>query len=196
MIDARLLQSRLGAPQDGVMGPGTLSALFAHMGAAPDRAALLGKGASAHFTAYGILDTGLRLAHWMAQAAHESGGFVYMQELGGAAYFAKYDGRADLGNTQPGDGARYHGRGVFQLTGRLNYSDYGRTLGLDLVNNPDIAAQPDVAVWIACEYWKRKGLNALADADNLTAITQKINGGQNGAADRASRLAKAKALIL
>jgi len=192
-----ILQSRLSVPQDGNLGPMTYAALFVRMGCAPARAAVLGKGATAHFATYGLLDgAGLRLAHWLAQAAHETGGFVYMQELGGASYFAKYDGRKDLGNVKPGDGARYHGRGLFQLTGRANYLDYGKAMGLDLINQPDLAAQPDVGLWIACEYWKRKGLNTLADADDVVGITRKINGGINGLADRKARLAVAKDLIL
>jgi len=191
------LQSRLGVAIDGHLGPITYAALFASMGAAASRAAILGKGAATHFADYRLLDgPGLRMAHWLAQAAHETGGFVYMQELGGPSYFAKYDGRADLGNTQPGDGARYHGRGLFQLTGRANYKSYGETMGLDLIDEPDLAAQPDVGLWIACEYWKRKGLNALADADDVVGITRRINGGTVGLSDRKARLAVAKSLIL
>jgi len=197
MINSALLQSRLDVATDGNLGPVSYAALFVRMGCAAPRAASLGKGAAAHFASYGLLDgAGLRLAHWLAQAAHETGGFVYMQELGGPSYFAKYDGRADLGNIKPGDGALYHGRGLFQLTGRANYADYGKAMGLDLINEPDLAAQPDVGLWIACEYWKRKGLNALADADDVLGITRKINGGLNGLADRKSRLAVAKGLIL
>jgi len=175
----------------------TCAALFVRMGCATPRAAVLGKAAVTHFAAYGLLDgSGLRLAHWLAQAAHETGGFVYMQELGGPSYFAKYDGRKDLGNMQPGDGARYHGRGLFQLTGRGGYAEYGKAMGLDLINEPDLAAQPDIGLWIACEYWKRKGLNALADADDMVGVTRKINGGVNGLADRKARLVLAKSLIL
>ncbi len=145
------------------------------------------------------INTGLRVSHFMAQCAHESGNFRYMVEVGNEAYFQKYEGRASLGNTQPGDGARYKGRGVFQLTGRANYTTYGAALGLDLVNNPDIAAQPEIAVKIACEYWKRTtrngvSMNQLADADNLEAITRRINGGVNGLEDRQLKLRLAKSI--
>jgi putative chitinase len=101
---------------------------------------------------------------------------------------AAYEGRAALGNTQPGDGPRYKGRGIIQLTGRLNYRVYGAALGLDLENNPQLAAVPENAVRIACEYWRRNNLNQLADADNLEAITRRINGGVNGLADRRIKL--------
>ncbi|MDX2233062.1 MAG: glycoside hydrolase family 19 protein [Hyphomonadaceae bacterium] len=145
------------------------------------------------------IDTGLRVSHFMAQCAHESGNFRYMVELGNDAYFAKYEGRASLGNTQAGDGARYKGRGIIQLTGRANYTTYGAALGLDLVNNPDLAALPENAVKIACEYWKRTtrggvSMNQLADADNLEAITRRINGGVNGLEDRRLKLAIAKSI--
>jgi len=196
-MDVKSTQKRLGVSNDGVLGPLTYAALFVRMGCGAPRAIVLGKGAAAHFADYGLLDgQGLRLAHWLAQAAHETGGFLYMQELGGPSYFAKYDGRKDLGNTQPGDGARYHGRGLFQLTGRANYKSYGEAMGLDLVNEPDLAAQPDIGLWIACEFWRRKGLNALADADDVVGVTRKINGGTVGLADRKARLSLAKSLIL
>jgi putative chitinase len=87
--------------------------------------------------------TRLRLCHFMAQAAHETDGFRTLEEYGGPAYFARYDGRRDLGNTQAGDGARYHGRGVFQLTGRWNYRGFGSLLGIDLEGHPELAKRPD-----------------------------------------------------
>jgi putative chitinase len=155
-------------------------------------------GCNAEFPRYEI-NTGLRISHFMAQCAHESGNFRYMVELGNDAYFQKYEGRAALGNTQPGDGARYKGRGIIQLTGRANYTKYGQLLGLDLVNTPDLAAQPANAVKIACEFWKqntRNGvtINQLADQDNIEAITRRINGGLNGFEDRKLKLRVAKSI--
>jgi putative chitinase len=144
---------------------------------------------------YGI-DTPLRVAHFVAQAAQETDGFKTLEEYGGASYFRRYDGRADLGNTEPGDGARYHGRGVFQLTGRANYRSVGRSLGVDLEGNPDRAAEPALSVRIACDYWRARGINPLADADDLEGVTRKINGGLNGLADRRTYLARAKPLIV
>ena len=192
----RPMQRRLGMVEDNAPGRVTFAALFAKMGAGPQRSRDLALGAAVHLPAHGIMDSPLRLAHWTGQGGHESGGFLYMEEVGGLSYFARYDGRKDLGNTLPGDGALFHGRGVFQLTGRANYRAYGEALGMDLEANPTLAAMPAIGVLIAARYWRDKGLNALADADNLEAITRKINGGVNGLDDRRARTAKAKGLII
>jgi putative chitinase len=133
---------------------------------------------------YGIT-TPLRLAHFWAQASHECHGFRTMFEYWGpTAAQTRYEGRKDLGNIQPGDGYRFRGRGIFQLTGRANYAEMGKKLNLDLVNDPDKASDPETALRIACEYWKSRGLNALADKNDIVAITKRINGGTNGLADR------------
>ncbi len=144
-----------------------------------------------HFPRYGITKP-LRVAHFMAQAAHEADGFKTLQEY---ASGSAYEGRKDLGNTHPGDGRRFKGRGIFQLTGRANYIAYGAKLGLDLVGRPETAAEPEVSVRVACEYWKAKGLNTLADKDDIDRITKRINGGYNGLADRKRYLAIAKRLF-
>lgn len=190
---AKRLQRDLGVAQDGAIGLGTLAALFAKAGAGPEKAAELALGANVHFRNHGILETPLRLAHFMAQVCHESGGFRWMEEI---ASGAAYEGRADLGNTQPGDGKRYKGRGPLQLTGRANYRSIGRQIGIDLERHPEIAAFPSVGIWIACIYWTTRGLNALADQDDVLAITKKVNGGVNGLADRKDWLAKMKAVVL
>lgn len=192
MTDWKKLQSNLGVTADGIIGRNTLRALFQRMGANTARGVELALSANVHFREYGILDSGLRLAHFIAQVAHESGGFVYMEEI---ASGAAYEGRADLGNTQAGDGKRYKGRGPLQLTGRANYREYGQALGIYFEEHPDIVAYPSIGLHVACEYWKRKGLNALADMDDVTAITKKVNGGLNGFDDRKSKLAKVKGLI-
>lgn len=143
---------------------------------------------SKHMTAYNI-DTPLRASHFLAQACHESAHFRTLHEY---ASGAAYEGRKDLGNVYAGDGVRYKGRGIFQLTGRANYRAYGALLGLDLENNPELAADPEISVRVACEYWKHKGLNGWADRDDLNEITRRINGGYNGLSDRAACLARAK----
>jgi predicted chitinase len=127
------------------------------------------------------INTKKRQAAFLAQLAHESGQFRYMEEI---ASGAAYEGRRDLGNTQPGDGRRYKGRGPIQLTGRANYRAAGKALGIDLENNPTRASDPDVAFRIAAWYWSSRNLNQYADAGNFSAITYRINGGYNGAADR------------
>jgi putative chitinase len=137
------------------------------------------------------IHTGLRLEHFLAQCAHESDGFHTMEEY---ASGAAYEGRHDLGNTHPGDGIRYKGRGPFQLTGRANYRSYGRALGLDLEGDPELAANPHTGMLIAGQYWVDHNLNSEADADMLTGITRAINGGLNGFADRKMYLDKFKQL--
>lgn len=193
MLDERRLQANLRVPVDGIIGAGTLTALFAKMGAAPAIAAELGLAANVHFRTYGILDTGLRLAHFMGQCSHESGGFRYMEEI---ASGAAYEGRADLGNTQPGDGRRYKGRGPIQLTGRANYRRVGRKIGIDLESHPEVVGHPSIGLLVGCVYWADRSLNAKADADDLLGLTRAINGGTNGLEDRKARTAKAKGLIL
>lgn len=192
MIDARKLQSAVGAVVDGMIGRGTYAALFVKLGAGPVRAAELALSANVHFPAYGIMDSERRLAHFMAQLAHESGSFRYMEEI---ASGAAYEGRDDLGNVKPGDGVRFKGRGPIQITGRANYRTFGRAIGIDIENHPEIAAVPSIGLHLALEYWKSRGLNALADADNVLAITKKINGGENGLEDRKHHLARIKAWL-
>jgi putative chitinase len=192
-MNPRKLQTALGVPADGIIGRQTFAALFARFGSGAERAQELALAANVHFAAAGIMDSPLRLAHFMAQLAHESGGFRYMEEI---ASGAAYEGRANLGNVQPGDGKRYKGRGPIQLTGRANYREYGRALGIDFESHPEIVALPSVGLMVACRYWTAKGLNALADADNVEAITRKVNGGLNGFAERKAYLAKAKGLML
>lgn len=203
-MDIRKIQTRLKGygrdpgPLDGILGPKTYAALFDYMARRPlrERGNLLAKGALIHFPTYRI-DTELRLAHFLAQASHETADFCHLRELWGPTHAQKrYEGRADLGNLQPGDGFKYRGRGVFQLTGRFNYRSYGPRVGLDLENEPDLAARPDVSVHIACLYWSDRGLNKLADQDNIEKITRAINGGQNGLEARRRCLNHAKAVML
>ena len=145
----------------------------------------------ARLTEYAI-NSDLRRAHFLAQICHKLAGFRTTEEF---ASGSAYEGRKDLGNTQPGDGARYKGRGLIQLTGRANYLEYGQALGLDLVAHPETAAEPVTSLLIACEFWKRRVLNQFADQDDIETITRQINGGLNGFDDRKAYLAKAKAVL-
>jgi putative chitinase len=133
---------------------------------------------------YGVLANPRRLCHFLAQAAHESAGFRTLEEFGGATYWSRYEGRTDLGNTNDGDGVRYHGRGIFQLTGRANYRAMGGKISLGLEDEPQLAAEGDVSLRTACEYWKSRRLEALADANDIREVTRRINGGFNGLAER------------
>ncbi|WP_239014135.1 LysM peptidoglycan-binding domain-containing protein [Archangium violaceum] len=127
------------------------------------------------------INTPRRQAAFLAQLAHESAQFRYFEEI---ASGAAYEGRRDLGNTQPGDGVRFKGRGPIQLTGRSNYRAAGQALGIDLENNPHRAADPDVGFRTAAWFWNSRNLNAYADAGNFDAITYRVNGGYNGKASR------------
>jgi len=178
---------------------------------------------------HGITQTPLRLAHFIAQMMHESGALTLQVEnlnysaprlpivwpsrfqpkgaLNPAAYANNpeklanevYGGR--MGNIQPGDGFRYRGRGLLQLTGRDSYQEATRILrGFD-AGAPDFTVEPDLvfsAAWavpIAAAEWDAKGCNAFADQDQITMVTQRINGGQIGIAERRDWLLRVKALL-
>lgn len=145
----------------------------------------------------GQINTRLRIAAFLAQIGHESGSLVYSKELGGPSYFAKYEGRKDLGNTQQGDGARFCGRGLIQITGRANYGRASQALFGDdrLLKNPELLEQPEWAAKSAVWYWSTRNLNALADQDRFTDITRAINGGTNGLEDRKARYRYALAVL-
>ena len=129
------------------------------------------------------ISTPLRAVHFIAQVAHETGELKYLEEL---ASGRNYEGRKDLGNTQPGDGVRFKGRGLLQLTGRNNYQAYARSgyCNGDLMAHPEWLAQFPGAMKSALWYWKSRGLNRYADADDVRGVTKVINGGYNGIAYR------------
>jgi putative chitinase len=167
---------------------------------------------------YGINDNGLRLSHFMAQVLHECGGLTVQIEsmnysaprlmkvwpkrfpnLAAAKPYAHqpeklanrvYGGR--MGNTNPGDGWRFIGRGLLQITGRESYEKYGHALGVDLAGNPDLAFGSDWALTTAAAEWQASNCNALADADKIRRVTYAINGGYVGLAERQEWLAKTK----
>ena len=142
--------------------------------------------------AAGIKDP-TELAQFMAQMAHESGDFKYLQEIWGPTSAQKgYEGRKDLGNTQSGDGYKFRGRGYVQLTGRANYRSFGAQIGVDLENNPDLASQPDIAARLAIAYWNTRVKSRISDFDNTRAVTRLINGGFNGLSDRQAKYRKYK----
>lgn len=138
----------------------------------------------------------LRIAHFMAQAAHESDGFKTLSEYWGPTEAQKrYEGRRDLGNVEKGDGYKYRGRGIFQLTGRANYRQMGKKLNVDLQKEPDLAATGEISVQTALEYWKSRNLNMYADKDDIKEVTRRINGGYNGLEDRINYLNRAKKIF-
>lgn len=141
----------------------------------------------------GILDSRLQLVHFLAQGCHETDRFNTLVEYGGRSYFRRYDGREDLGNTQPGDGYRFRGRGFLQTTGRFNYAEAAKASGIDILNSPDLAADPDTAVRVAVFYWTSKKIAPAAERDDVRRVTLLINGGLNGFEDRMAALDRAKA---
>jgi predicted chitinase len=117
----------------------------------------------------------------IATVAVETGRFSPIRERGGPAYFTKnYEGRVDLGNTQPGDGAKFFGRGYIQITGRGNYSEYGRGIGVDLVANPDLALDPAIGAQVLALFFRAKNIPRLADAGKWESVRRRVNGGLNG----------------
>jgi putative chitinase len=127
--------------------------------------------------------TRLRKAAFLAQIAEESVELLYFQEIASGWEYDISHNRAlalELGNTKVGDGPRYKGRGPIQLTGKSNYRSAGQALGLDLVDHPDKAAQPNVGFRVAGWFWVGHSLNGLADKQDFREITRRINGGYNG----------------
>ena len=129
------------------------------------------------------INTPLRAIHYLAQVFHESAALRYTEEI---ASGKAYEGREDLGNTQKGDGVKFKGRGFIQITGRANYQAYANSeycVG-DLMKNPEWLSKSPGNQKASMWFWKTKGLNELADKDDIRAITKKVNGGYNGLADR------------
>lgn len=142
------------------------------------------------------IDTPLRQAHFLAQIAHESCGLRYTEEL---ASGAAYEGRHDLGNVNAGDGQRFKGRGLIQITGRCNYEAFGRFAGQDLTTDYSmvrVSSEPVLATSSATWFWNTHHLNMFADADDLLSITKRIDGGLIGLSDRRTRLERAKRILL
>jgi putative chitinase len=139
------------------------------------------------------IDRPLRRAHFLAQLDHESGSLHYAEEI---ADGSTYESRRDLGNTQSGDGVKFKGRGLIQLTGRINYRAYGEHVRKDLTQEPSlVASDPALCVDVAGWYWDERGINQLADYDNIKKVTRKVNGGLNGLNDRKDFLERAKEVL-
>jgi putative chitinase len=148
------------------------------------------------------INTPKRIAAFLAQVGHESGQLQYVRELGGAQYLSKYDTGAlavRLGNTpEPdGDGQKYRGRGLIQITGRDNYRQCSLGLFGDdrLLFLPELLEQPQWAAESAAWFWEQNGFNELADRDQFNSITRRINGGLNGLQDRLQLWARARAVL-
>ncbi len=190
-------------------------------GATPERAGYWARPLSQAMARYGIT-TRPRVAAFLAQIGHESAGLSRVEETlrytaprllqvfprhfddaSAKAYANKpeaiasrvYGGRLGNGIEASGDGWRYRGRGLIQITGRANYAEQAVFLGLPLLAEPDLLAQPGPAALSAAAYWHARGLNALADAQHFDQITRRINGGLNGQPDRVKRLQRALVVL-
>ena len=184
MIDWIKVQTRLGIKADGIAGPLTYGALLAKV-AGRTNTSTIGGPFSVHIPAYEVDANTNRLAAFIAQCGHESDGFRYLREIWGPTKFQSgYDTRADLGNSQPGDGMRFRGAGWIQVTGKYWFDKIGHQLGLDLIGNPDQTNDPNVATLISLEWWKLNGMNAIADSGDVQTVTRKINPGLLGLEDR------------
>ena len=138
------------------------------------------------------INTPQRQAMFLAQIGHESGGLKWTTEIWGPTPAqARYEGRKDLGNVQPGDGYKFRGRGLIQTTGRANYTRTGTALTLDLLNKPELLTLPVNAAMSAAYFWESNGLNELADTGSVERVTRRVNGGTNGLADRQALYAAA-----
>lgn len=135
------------------------------------------------------INSPIRQAAFIAQIAHESGELRYVEEI---ASGIAYEYRKDLGNTQPGDGMKFKGRGLIQITGRNNYHECGKALGVDLITNPELLETNDLACRSAAWFWASRGLNDLADKGDYIRICRRINGGYNGLKERQAYHARAK----
>ena len=193
-----------GLTADGIVGDGTWSKMFPIVitdtpnlkldklkGSLPDSVIAQIPDTAAKFN----ITTNLRLAHFLSQCSHESGNFKWIVEF---ASGAAYEGRKDLGNTQPGDGIRFKGRGYIQLTGRANYGKFSTFCGEDCVANPDLVANK-FPMMSAAYFFNANKLWSICDkgSDEATvlAVTKRVNGGTNGLADRQSKFIKFWALL-
>ena len=145
------------------------------------------------------INTPLRVAHFIAQVAHESGSLNYVKEIASGEAYDTGNLAIRLGNTPQadGDGQKYKGRGHIQCTGHDNYLAFQKYLGSapDIMTHPEYLEQPHLAVMVSCWFWKTHGLNALADKNDFLSITKKINGGTNGINERCKFLNVAKLVI-
>lgn len=142
------------------------------------------------------INTQLRMAHFLAQVIHESGGFRWLREIWGPTTIQRgYEGRRDLGNVEPGDGKRFMGRGAIQLTGRSNYQQFSTYMGVDFIKQPELVESPQYAVIVAGWYWDSRKISVPADNDDLNRVTRLINGGTIGLADRQKYLTRAKKVL-
>ena len=230
-MNVKRLQQRLAdagfyhQPVDGALGRGTYAALFSYMARVDlgAKGVAIGTGCAANLATASI-NTELRLAHFLAQTATETGGYKSLEEnlgytaAGLMAIFPKYfptlkstigfvmkpeavalkvySDRLGNGPAATGDGWDFRGRGLIQLTGRANYEARGEEANIPLENMPELAADPATSVKLACLFWTARAINVAADADDVVKVRKLVNGGGTGLDDAKIHLARAKKLLL
>lgn len=145
------------------------------------------------------INTPLRWCHYLAQIAHESAELRYSEEIASGKAYDTGKLAIKLGNTPEadGDGQKYKGRGLIQVTGRANYEAYKQYCGFDVVKQPELLCKPVGAIRSSMWFWWKKGLNELADMDDFMTITKRINGNKpNGVESRKEYLARAKKVLI
>jgi putative chitinase len=174
--------------------------------------------AEAMLKKYGVNANGLRMSHFMAQVLHETRGLtvavenldypadriaeIWHYRFINAMRAFPYSNAPELlanrvyrnwmGNDQPGDGWRFIGRGLLQITGKGAYRTYGKAIGVNLLENPDLAAAPQFALQLAGAQWDKNGCNDFADNDNPRRITMALHGALTEMASRRTWLARTK----
>ena len=221
-LQQRLSNAGYPVAIDGDIGPKTYAALFAFVGRQQVGPRLIDIGRAADTALPGAaIVTPLRLRHALAQWAVETGGFTRFEEnlsysaqrlcavwpkrfptLASAEPFANNPQAlanrvyaARMGNTDPGDGWRFRGRGMTMLTGRANYTEASHLTGVDVVANPDLVAQAETGMAVACAFWAANGINQFADDDDIAGVRVKVNGGNIGL-DEAKRFYARAAIVI
>ncbi len=195
MIDWRKAQANLGVKIDGDFGPLSYAALLSRV-AGRRIGTDISTPFAVHLGGYGVDADINRLAGFLGQTAHESGGYRYTREIWGPTDAQKrYDARTDLGNSKKGDGFAYRGAGWIQVTGRHWFDVIGAAFGFDLISHPEKAGEPGMATLISLEWWKRNNANSVADTGDFTKLSKLVNGGTNGLADRLALTSTAKAAL-
>jgi putative chitinase len=230
-MDVNRLQQRLAdagfyhSKVDGALGRRTYSALFGFVARRElgDSGLAIGEGCVAFFAAAGI-NSELRLAHFLAQTATETGAFARLEEnlnysakvmmkvfpsrfptlastegfvMNPRAFANKvYSNRLGNGPPASNDGFNYRGRGLIQLTGRTNYAQREAETGINLVTQPELASNPRTAVQVAALYWTSRSINDPADNDDIREVRRRVNGGAIGLEDARLHLARARKALL